>query len=579
MLYEVWHLWEYLSYHRQRQMKLLLLLMLISSLCDLVSLGMILPFLGALTHADRWLRAPQLLPLLNFFQIQTATQLVVGLALMFMTTAIVAGGIRILTLHVQTRFGAKIVSEISCQLYQKTLRQPYSFFLDHNSSDLIQTAIGDTRILTHSIVMPYLDLCTSSCVAISLSIGLLFIDWRITIFTVVILGGSYGILYIFRRNFLRLNSQSIAQANQRQIKIVQESLGGIRDILLGETHGFFQSTYQELDEIYRNALSSNLLIASVPRHLIEAIAIVTVALLILLVSQRDDIISIFPVLGSLAFATNRILPSLQRIFQDLSRIQGARASLQRILLGLQRPVKPLLGQKSTPLRLKQELCFENVWFRYGNDISWVLQGVELRIAARTTVGFVGKTGSGKSTMADLVLGLLQPQRGTIWIDNHPLEGKRLQQWQRSIAHVPQSIFLADVSIAENIAFGIPKQQIDIERVCEAARLANIDQFIRDLPAQYDTGVGEKGVRLSGGQRQRIGIARALYKQASLIVFDEATSALDEVMEKDVMKAIDGLSHELTMILIAHRSSSLEKCDYIYRLHQGRINSWHWFSNG
>ena len=549
----------------------LLGLMALSSLSEIVSLGAVLPFLSALSNASRILVSPQWQSLLAMFSIETSTQLVTWLALLFIAAVIVSNGLRILTTNVQTHLAASISSDLSCQLYNKTLQQPYCYFLQHNSSDLIHSVTVDTRVLTTKIMIPLLALTTNSLIALSLIWGLFVIDGRVAVISTLVLGSAYAGLYRLRRNLLHRNSHTLVQCSQQQIKVVQEGLGGIRDVLLGGTQGFFQSAYQRADHPFRHATASNQVISQTPRYVIEALAMATIGLLALSLGQGEDFSQVVPVLGSLALGANRLLPALQRSFSSLAKLQGAQASLKRILQGLQRPVDPIqLWVPSVGLPLEDELRFEDVWFRYSDDTCWVLQDLNLRIKARTTVGFVGSTGSGKSTTADLLLGLLEPQRGTIWVDGRPLEGERLRQWQQSIAHVPQSIFLADATIAENIAFGISKEQIDFEQVCRVAQLAQIDEFIQGLPAQYETYVGERGIRLSGGQRQRIGIARALYRQASVIVFDEATSALDNATEREVMAAINGLSRQFTIILIAHRLSSLEKCDQIVELSQGKV---------
>jgi ATP-binding cassette subfamily B protein len=310
----------------------------------------------------------------------------------------------------------------------------------------------------------------------------------------------------------------------------------------------------------------------VPRFLIEAVAMGAIALLaVLMAYQSQNLSQIVPVLGALALGANRLLPALQACFSAITTLRGYSVSLERVMEALQRPVDPAwLRPVPAALPLQGDLSLQEVWFRYSESTPWVLQDLSLVIKANTTVGFVGSTGSGKSTTVDLILGLLQPERGQMLVDGLPVVGDELRAWQRSIAHVPQTIFLSDATIAENIAFGVPPSQIDWVRVREAARWAQLADFIESRPAGYDEVVGERGIRLSGGQRQRIGIARALYKQASVIVFDEATSALDNRTEREVMAAIESLSGELTIILIAHRLSTVEKCDRIFELDQGQV---------
>ena len=561
----------YVTRQRQRQFGLLLILMVVSSLSEVISLGALLPFLLALSNAGQILTTPHWQPLLALFDIETPTQLVMGFALVFIAAVIGSNALRILTINVQTHLAASISSDLSCQLYKKTLLQPYRFYLKHNSSDLINTVMEDTRQLTINILIPLMLIIANTFVILTLGIGLFLIDGRVAVIAAVTLGSAYACLYRLRRNLLQRNSQVTVESSQQQIKVVQEGLGGIRDVLLRGAQQYFQTAYQTADMPYRHAVALNAVISLTPRYLIEGMAMAAIGLLALILGRNGDFSRVVPVLGSLALGANRLLPALQHSFAALAKIQGTRVSLQRILCGLKRTVDPVqMWLPDVELTLKEELRLKNVWFRYSDEIDWVLKDINLRIKANTTVGFVGSTGSGKSTMADLVLGLLQPQKGTILVDGQSLQGERLRQWQHGIAHVPQNIFLIDATIAENIAFGIPKETIDFQKVYRAAHLAQIDEFIRGLPAQYETYVGERGVRLSGGQRQRIGIARAMYQKASVIVFDEATSALDNTTEKEVMAAINKLSGKFTIILIAHRLSTVEKCDQLVELGRGNV---------
>ncbi len=573
LIQDLRQLWGYLSRRRRVQLGVLLLLMLVSSLSEMISLGAIFPFLGALTNAESLLNAPQMQPVLKLLQIESPVQLVTVLAVGFIAAALLANGLRLLTLHVRLRLAAAVGADVSSRIYHTTLRQPYSFHVQHNSSDLMQTLTGDTTLLTNNILIPLLALLTDVLLVPALIGTLLLIDGKIALWTAVILGGAYTLIYRTRQRLLKRNSQIISQSGQQKIKVVQEGIGGIRDVLLAHSQDFFERVYLEAEASFKQATATNLIISQSPRYLIEALALSAIALLALSLGQNGDFSQAVPVLGSLTLGAKRLLPALQEGFASMAKIQGSRAALARVLVALQRPVDPLLRTApAMPLGLEKELRFEGVWFRYGEKTDWVLRDFNLSMAAKTTVGFVGSTGSGKSTTADLILGLLQPQKGSIWVDGLPLEGERLRQWQQSIAHVPQQIFLSDGTMAENIAFGISQEQIDFEQVRKAARLAQIEEFIEGLPAQYDTYVGERGIRLSGGQRQRIGIARALYRNASVIVFDEATSALDNATEREVMAAIEGLSRQFTIILIAHRLSTVEQCDLVVELSQGQVVS-------
>jgi ATP-binding cassette, subfamily B, bacterial PglK len=351
-------------------------------------------------------------------------------------------------------------------------------------------------------------------------------------------------------------------------------LGGIRDVLLDGTQPVYCDIYRKADHPLRLAQGNNVFIGGSPRPAMEALGMVLIAALAYALSlQVGGIATALPVLGSLALGAQRLLPALQQTYSAWASIAGNYASLADTIERLDQPLTAELLQPSPPpLRINSAICFHAVRFRYNEDSPWVLDGINLTIPVGARVGFVGSTGSGKSTTLDLLMGLLMPTEGELLVDGEPIGGNRLRAWQRSIAHVPQSIYLADTTLAENIAFGVPPENIDMYRVKQAARQAQIAEFIENSPKGYQAYVGERGICLSGGQRQRIGIARALYKQASVLVFDEATSALDNATEQSVMDAIEGLNRDLTILIIAHRLTTVRRCDTIVELEDGQIVS-------
>ncbi len=568
----LWQLYQLLPHRRQRQLWAVGGLMAVAALSEMVALGSALPFLAALSNAPDLLVHPRLQFLWSLLGITTVPQLVVAVGMGFAAAIILSNALRLLTLRTQQFFAAAVATDLSQEVYRRTLLQPYSFHVRHNSSDLIG-AITQDIAQVGGAVLPYtLLLMVNGLVVVAISATLIAIDPLITLGAACFLGIAYGWLLRISKRKLSRNSRLISDLSRLLIKSLQEGLGGIREVILDGSQGVFEQRYQTADRPLRRASASNAFIGIAPRYLIEAVAMSLIAALAtVLVYQGQDLNRIVPVLGTLALGANRLLPALQQCFGAITVVRGMEVSLWRVIEALQRLVDPVrLQSLPSPLSLEQTLTLDHVWFRYGEGQAWVLQDLCLQIPANQTVAFVGSTGSGKSTTADLILGLLAPQKGQICVDGAPLAGERLRAWQCTVAHVPQSIFLSDGSITENIAFGVEPTAVDFDQVQQAARLAKIAEFIESLPAGYDTYVGERGIRLSGGQRQRIGIARALYKRASVIVFDEATSALDNATEREVMAAIEGLSGELTIILIAHRLTTVEQCDRIFELCQGRV---------
>jgi ABC-type multidrug transport system fused ATPase/permease subunit len=350
-------------------------------------------------------------------------------------------------------------------------------------------------------------------------------------------------------------------------------LGGIRDVLIDGTQGVYIKRFWWVDASVRQAQAVNGFISTAPRYLIESIGMVFIAILAYWLSLREGGLSAaIPVLGALAVGAQKLFPQMQQIYFGWATVRGSQAALVDVVALLEQPIP---DEYSKPLsrgatRLEHGITLRNLGFRYRNDAPEVIRQLGFKIPRGGRVGFIGKTGSGKSTVLDLIMGLLEPTSGSIEIDGRPLTGANRRAWQARIAHVPQSIYLADATIAENIAFGLDAHNIDQLRVREAARKAQLAEFIEALPAQYQTKVGERGVRLSGGQRQRIGLARALYKQADVLVLDEATSALDDATEKAVMRAIDALGKDMTILMVAHRVSTLRSCDRIFELKDGSL---------
>jgi len=566
-------IWGYLSRRRRLQLALLLLVMLASGLAELVSLGAVLPFLAVLTNPEHLWQKPLIQALASKAGLSQANQLIVPATAAFALAAVLAALVRLLNLWLNGRLAAAVGSDLSCEAYWRTLYQPYQVHVQRNSSTVI-TAITNHIALTVLALNAVLQIVSAFLVAASLLIGLLLIDWLVAVSAAGLFGIAYGLVGAIARRELRQNGERIAAESNQRVQALQEGLGAIRDVLLDGSQATYLEVYLRADRPQRQLESKNAFLSTFPRYALEALGLVVIALLGgLLVLQRGSGGAVIPLLGALALGAQRLLPALQQIYGGWANLNSWSASLVAVIELLEQPL-PQQQAVAAPLALQQSVRLQGVRFCYAPELPEVLQGLDLEIRSGERIGLIGSTGSGKSTLVDLLMGLLVPSGGRLLVDgldlHDPAHAERLAAWRAAVAHVPQSIYLADSSIAENIAFGVPRQAIDLARVKQAAEQAQIASFIESSPGGYASFVGERGIRLSGGQRQRIGIARALYKQASVIVLDEATSALDTSTEEAVMKAVEGLSRNLTMVMIAHRLSTVQRCDRVVRLDHGAV---------
>ena len=560
-------LWGYLSRQRKKQFLLIFVLMIISSLAEIISVGAIFPFLGVLTAPEYIYSHSLMQPVIKILGITSSEQLFLPLVISFVISVVVAGVLRVFLLYVINRFEQLIGTEFSAHIYRRTLYQDYATHIGHNSSEIISSIISKVNIVIKGVIIPVLELLSSSLSLFGIMFILVFIDYKIALVSFGIFGAIYWILYSFLHKKIIINSQYISSGSTNTIKALQEGLGGIRDILIDSNQEFYCKLFIQADTPYRRAISDNNFISYAPRFVIETLGLVLISGLAYYLSQQKDGISVaIPMLGLLAMAAQRLMPAIQKIYSSVTSIKGSYYSVKDILYLLDQTISSYIDQQQLSIvPFKKDIKLDNVWFRYNKKTPWILKEVNLTFNKGSRIGFVGETGRGKSTLLDLVMGLLSPTKGHLKIDSKIVSMNNIRLWQSHIAHVPQNIYLSDGTIEENIAFGIPADKIDAESVKKVAELANISKFIDSCAQGYKTFVGERGVRLSGGQRQRIGIARALYKSADVLIFDEATNALDVETESAIMESIERLGKNLTIFIITHRVTTLKACDLIVEL--------------
>jgi ATP-binding cassette subfamily B protein len=569
------NLWVYIPNSRRRHFFLLLLLMIFVSIAEVISIGSVIPFLGAVTDPNALLNNPHVREFAGRFNINSGSDLLIPLLIGFCATTLLAGFSRILLLAYGNKLSFATGSDLSIEIYRKTLYQPYISHISKNSSEIINGVSTKANGITYGVLLPIITLISSVIILLGVMSFLIFFNPLISLIAFFGFGSLYASVAIITSKNKKQNSTIIAKQSTKLIKCLQEGLGGIRDIIIDGSQDVYCKSYLDADRSLRNAQSKNQFLTQSPRYYVESIGMLFIAgLAYLVATQPMNYTSPILLLGVLALAAQRMLPILQQVYASVSLLQSTYTSLGDVLQLLNQPVPNYVGNNSAEKKIayKEEISLCNVSFVYSKALVPVLQNINLKIQKGDRIGFIGPTGCGKSTLMDLIMGLLEPTSGELKIDGYSINGENKNLWHPLISHVPQSIYLSDSTIAENIAFGIPKNLIDFERVIESAKAADISGAIESFPQGYQTCVGERGVRLSGGQRQRIGLARALYKRADVIILDEATSALDEKTENKVMMGIDKLSKELTILIVAHRLTTLKNCTKIVKIKSGQIES-------
>jgi len=564
-----------LSHQERKRAYLLLIMILVMALIDMLGVASIMPFIAVLSNPDLIETNSMLSRMFKFtsnFGVETNNDFLFILGIFVFLFLVLSLSFRALTHYAQVRFLSMREYSLGKRLVEGYLHQPYSWFLNRHSAEIGKTILSEVGKIVGKGLAPLLELITQSAVTVALITLLLLVNTKLTIIVGLTLGVAYGLIYKFTRNFITRIGKESVKVNEGKFAALSEAFGAAKEIKLGGLEQIYIKRFSEPAKILAKDTASLSIIGEMPRFALEAITFGGMILVALyLMSQSGTFSNVVPILALYAFAGYRLLPALQRIYNDIIRIRFTAPALDSIYEDLKSLQPFSLSKVQEALQFKDNIALKNIYYNYPNAKRTALKNINLSIQARSIVGLVGATGSGKTTVVDIILGLLEAQEGTLEVDGNIINKSNRKAWQRSIGYVPQNICLSDDTIAANIAFGIDPKEINFDAVEHASKIANLHNFvIKELPLKYDTTVGEKGIRLSGGQRQRIGIARALYHNPQILILDEATSALDNLTEKAVMEAVQKLRKNITIIMIAHRLSTVKNCDNILLLEKGEL---------
>ena len=571
----------FLSSQERNQLPWLMFMITLMALLDMIGIASIMPFVTVLTNPELIETNIFLNTMFQFSRnlgVETDQQFlfILGLlALILLVASIIFKGF---TTYIISRFIYMREYSIGKLLVKSYLSQPYIWFLNRNSADLGKSILSEVGTIVGSGVKPMIELVAQSTVVIALLSLLIFVDLKIALSIFFIFGFFYWLVYKTTRNYIKKIGQDRLNANQLRFISISEAFGAIKDVKMSGLEKNYIERFSNPAKKMAVSQAYFIIVSQIPRFVLEAIAFGGMMFTILyILTNTGTIINVLPIITLYALVGYRLMPALQKIYNCIAQLRFGNPAINNLYNDLKNLNKFELPQDQTnslpALTLSKKISLNNINFNYPNSSRTALKNISLDIPVKKTVGLVGATGSGKTTLVDIILGLLEAQQGTLEVDGNIITKENSRVWQKSIGYVPQQIYLADDTISGNIALGVEAKNINQKAVEDAAKIANLHEFIfNELPNKYETKTGERGIRLSGGQRQRIGIARALYHKPKVLILDEATSALDNLTEKAVMEAVNNLGKDITIILIAHRLSTVKKCDIIFFLEKGELKN-------
>ena len=564
-----------LSFHERKRLVVLFILSIISSLLDMIGVASIVPFIAVLSTPsliETNIILITLFKILNTFGIITIQDFFFTLGTLVFLLLVISLTVKAFLSYLQTHFVQTLEFSIGKRLIEGYLSQPYSWFLSRHSADIGKTILSEVAQIIEYGFQPLIELISKSLLAISLITLLIIFDPKIALTVGLLIGFTYVLIFYFIYNYLNRSGKKRLFHNQLRFSSVSEVFGAAKEVKIGGLEQAYINNFSNSAKIFARSQVSASIIGQLPRYILETIVFGGLLLILLYsIAETGSFNDALPIISLFVFAGYRLMPTIQQIYSSCTQLTYVGPSLNKLYYDL-KILKPFNeNQDLIILPFNNAITLNNIYYTYPNSTRTVLKDINLTIPTKSTVGFVGATGSGKTTTADIILGLLEPQKGTLEVDGKAITKLNLRSWQKSIGYVPQHIYLSDDTVAANIAFGVEPKDIDQNMVEKVAKIASLHEFVlKELPKKYQTIIGERGVRLSGGQRQRIGIARALYHNPKVLVLDEATNALDPQTEQIVMDAINNLNKDITIIIIAHRLNTVSNCDTIFLFSKGQL---------
>ena len=562
-----------ISKRRRVQLIFILILMTLGVLAEMVSIGAVVPLINVISKQSQSNSSGityQFIEILGKINIKTGEEIIVAFSILYLSASI----FKIIIMWISIRFAYGLGGDLGSKIFKEILKKNYTWHINRNSSETI-AGIEKVNILVGGVITPIMQGTVAILSTFGILVTMLLIEFKITVITMATFFIVYSAtMYIYKNKLLK-NGNIIAYNSNKRIQIIQEGLGAIRDIIIEKNQRYFEERYSKYDYEMKMAQASNNLVGATPRHIVESLGVIIIIIISTWMSEnRGGFIEIVPLIGLLAIGAQKILPQIQLIYYSWTCMLGSEKVLDELINIIidndedSKSNDKIITRRKIINNEEVLICFRNVSFAY-KDKDEILKDINLKIKKGDRVGIIGKSGAGKSTLIDLMMGLLTNKKGEILFEGEANTESKITDWHQKISHVPQSIYLTDGSIIENIAFGKEVKNVELVKVKRAAKMAQIEDFIENSKQKYKETVGERGVKLSGGQRQRIGIARALYKEAEIIFMDEITSALDEATENNLIKSFKQIPENVTIILVAHRKSTLAMCNIIIEIKNGR----------